>query len=259
MGVFLRGRGVPDPAASRGWWDHVRHTRPLLSPSSLSWWVSLSPPWGLLTPKLAQCWKPGTIRLIQSGKLACWGPSGCSALNGGLQCLHVDVGLTICFPSGRVTRTKDLRVGLLKALDIGLIHFPLKSRELYRWFRRKQSATDAERFPSAVLSSWRRGKKGLSFPVLFGAVCSHPGGHHFSLPLLESLLSSTFSPPASFCLQHRGQAWVQTDEVAKPGRHQLVLMVALTWILCLTFLTHFLIRSFSKSHGRLLLILCKNS
>lgn len=33
----------------------------------------------------------------------------------------------VCFPSGRVTSAEDLRVGLLKALDIGLSQFPLKS------------------------------------------------------------------------------------------------------------------------------------
>lgn len=131
-----------------------RRSQPLVFSSSLSWGVSLSPPWGLLTPKLAQCWKSGEIRPVQLGRLACQGSSRCSPLNWGLRCLHVYMGLTICFSSGRVTSAKDLRVELLKALDIGLIQFPLKSRELYRWCRWKRSAADTERFPS----SWRREK-----------------------------------------------------------------------------------------------------
>lgn len=59
-------------------------------------------------------------------KLACLNSSGCSPLKRALWCLGMSVGLF--FPSGRVTSAEDLRVGLLKALDIGLAQFPLKYR-----------------------------------------------------------------------------------------------------------------------------------
>lgn len=57
----------------------------------------------------------------------------------------------VCFPSGRVTSTEDLRVGLLKALDIGLAQFPLKYRS----------------FPLAALEA-KRGRQGapMQHPLL---------------------------------------------------------------------------------------------
>lgn len=156
-------------------------------------------------------------------------------------CGHTD--LTLCFPSARVTSMKDLRMSLWKTLDIGLIQFPLKSGELC-WFCWKAGTADAAPAPSSAPGAERKGME-------LGALISvATWWNHFCISIFEFLFSSLgFS--LVFILCHK-QIWVWAGEL----RLQPVLTEP---ILCQTFLSHFLIRSWSKSRGHFSLIVLKNS
>lgn len=167
------------------------------------------------------------------------------------------MGLTICFPSGRVTRAKDLRVGLLKALDIGLIPFPLKSRELYRWFRWKRSAADAEHFPSTILSPWRGEKRGwasLSCSELCALIRGPPGKTTSPFPSLSlsfPLLSPSLLPPVCGTMARRECKQMKWQNLGDTSQF-LTVAEALTRILCLNFSVSFLNQIFFKAWWSLL-------
>lgn len=138
-----------DPGLA-AWRDPRHRAAPAAEPSTCPVWVGLLPcgavqaglltcprqPSPLLCPPhhLPRCFSHPALPSFDNwadqpgllSKLACLSSSGCSPLKRALWCLGMSVGLF--FPSGRVTSAEDLRVGLLKALDIGLAQFPLKYR-----------------------------------------------------------------------------------------------------------------------------------